>query len=138
MESALSGIMRHEDISWYRRTFDIPKEWAGRDVIIHFDAVNWDATVYLNGKRLGNHKGGYDAFGFNITRLLSKEGPNDLIVGVVNTPDLGNHARGKQTMKPGGIFYTPASGIWQTVWIEPVNKAFIEHIHAEPDIDAGR
>ncbi|HWE03944.1 MAG TPA: glycoside hydrolase family 2 TIM barrel-domain containing protein [Tepidisphaeraceae bacterium] len=137
MESALSGVMRHEDASWYRRTFEVPKDWNGQNVLIHFDAVNWDATVYLNGKRLGNHKGGYDAFGFNVTRLLNKEGPNELIVGVVNTPDIGNHARGKQTMKPGGIFYTPSSGIWQTVWIEPVPKHFIEHIHAEPDIDAG-
>jgi beta-galactosidase/beta-glucuronidase len=145
MESALSGIMRHEDRVWYRRTFDVPKEWTAsvnsgqvaRDVLLHLDAVNWESTVYLNGTKLGTHKGGYDAFGFNITRLLNKDGPNELIVGVVNTPDLGNHARGKQTMRPGGIFYTPASGIWQTVWIEPVQKTFIERIHVEPNIDTG-
>ncbi|HET6246506.1 MAG TPA: glycoside hydrolase family 2 TIM barrel-domain containing protein [Tepidisphaeraceae bacterium] len=137
MESALSGIMRHEDRAWYRRTFEVPKDWGTRNVLLHLDAVNWEATVYLNGTKLGTHKGGYDAFGFNITRLLKTDGPNELIVGVIDTPDQGNHARGKQTMRPGGIFYTPSSGIWQSVWIEPVNKAFIEHIHAQPDIDAG-
>lgn len=137
MESALSGIMRHEDRAWYRRTFDVPAAWEGRKVLLHLDAVNWEAVVYLNGKKLGAHKGGYDAFGFNIAPFLNKEGPQELIVAVVNTPDLGNHARGKQTMKPGGIFYTPASGIWQSVWIEPVAEAFIENIHAEADIDSG-
>jgi beta-galactosidase/beta-glucuronidase len=137
IESSLSGIMRHEDRMWYRRTFDVPKDWADKHVLLHLDAVNWESTVYLNGKRLGAHKGGYDAFGFDITRLLNKEGPQELIVSAIDTPDENNHARGKQTMKPGGIFYTPASGIWQTVWIEPVDKAFIENVHAEPDIDNG-
>lgn len=136
-ESALSGIMRHEDRAWYRRTFDVPSAWAGRDVLLHFDAVNWEATVYLNGKRLGQHKGGYDAFGFNITKFLKKSGPQELIVEVVDTPDLGNHARGKQTMHPGGIFYTAASGIWQSVWIEPVATTFIENIKAVPNVDGG-
>ena len=70
-------------------------------------------------------------------RLLNKEGPQELIVNAIDTPDVDNHARGKQTMKPGGIFYTPASGIWQTVWTEPVNNAFIENVRAEPDIDNG-
>ena len=137
IESALSGIMRHEDRVWYRRTFDLPKTWDGKKVLLHLDAVNWEAVVYLNGKKLGAHKGGYDAFGFNIAPFLNTEGSQELIVGVVNTPDVGNHARGKQTMKPGGIFYTPASGIWQSVWIEPVGEAFIENIHAEPNIDDG-
>jgi beta-galactosidase/beta-glucuronidase len=137
MESALSGIMRHEDRAWYRRTFDLPKTWDGKKVLLHLDAVNWEAVVYLNGKKLGTHKGGYDAFGFNIAPFINPEGAQELIVGVINTPDLGNHARGKQTMKPGGIFYTPASGIWQSVWIEPVEEAFLENVHAEPDIDTG-
>ncbi len=138
MESSLSGIMRHEDRVWYRRTFEVPKEWNDRDVVLHFEAVNWEATVYVNGQKVTTHKGGYDSFGFVLTHFLNKEGPQELILGVVNTPDEGNHARGKQTMHPGGIFYTPASGIWQSVWMEPVNKkAFLERIHAEPDIDAG-
>lgn len=135
MESALSGIMRHEDRVWYRRSFELPKDWQGKNVLLHLDAVNWEATVYINGKKLGKHLGGYDAFGYNIASFLNESGPQEIIVGVVNTPDQGNHARGKQTMKPGGIWYTPASGIWQTVWIEPVEKAFVEAIHAEPNID---
>lgn len=137
MESSLSGIMRHEDRVWYRRTFEVPREWGGRDVLLHLDAVNWEATVYLNGKPLPTHKGGYDAFGFNITGFLNESGPQEIIVGVVNTPDEGNHARGKQTLHAGGIFYTPASGIWQTVWLEPVAKSFIERLHADTDIDNG-
>src|SRR5579884_3428889 len=72
VESALSGIMRHEERMWYRRTFDVPKEWSGKHVLLHFDAVDWEATVYLNGKKLGTHRGGYDAFGFDITGFLSK------------------------------------------------------------------
>src|SRR5579862_2055600 len=73
MESALSGIMRHEDRVWYRRTFSVPKEWVDRDVLLHLDAVNWESTVYLNGKKIGTHKGGYDAFGFNITGFLNND-----------------------------------------------------------------
>ncbi|MDB5305166.1 MAG: beta-galactosidase/beta-glucuronidase [Phycisphaerales bacterium] len=137
IESSLSGIMRHEDRMWYRRTFEVPKDWAGKHVLLHLDAVNWESTVYFNGRRLGTHKGGYDAYGFDVTRFLNPEGPQELIVNAIDTPDEGNHARGKLTMKPGGIFYTPASGIWQTVWIEPVDKGFIENIRAEPDIDHG-
>ncbi|HZL36272.1 MAG TPA: glycoside hydrolase family 2 TIM barrel-domain containing protein [Tepidisphaeraceae bacterium] len=136
-ESALSGIMRHEDHAWYRRMFEVPSGWEGKNILLHFDAVNWDATVYLNGKRLGQHKGGYDAFGFNITKHLKKTGPQELILEVLNTPDKGNHARGKQTMRPGGIFYTPASGIWQTVWMEPLEPTFIENVQAVPDVDKG-
>src|SRR5579863_7031802 len=70
VESALSGIMRHEERMWYRRTFDVPREWAGRHVLLHLDAIDWESTVYLNGKKLGTHRGGYDAFGFDITTSL--------------------------------------------------------------------
>lgn len=135
IESSLSGIGEHLDQVWYRRTFEIPADWAGQNVLLHFDAVNFESVVYLNGTKLGAHKGGYDAFGFNITRLLNKEGPNEVIVGVTHRPDETNHPRGKQTRDAHGIFYTPATGIWQSVWIEPVGKAFIENLHAEPDID---
>jgi hypothetical protein len=146
VESALSGIMRHESRMWYRRTFEVPADWKGRHVLLHFDAVDWEATVYLNGKKLAVHRGGYDAFGFDITGFLKEGGPQELVVGVFDPADeknkenplAGNQPRGKQVVKPGGIFYTPASGIWQTVWIEPVNSAYIESVHIVPDVDGGK
>jgi len=137
VESALSGIMRHEERMWYRRTFEIPAEWKGRHVLLHFDAVDWEATVYLNGKKLATHRGGYDAFGFDITGFLNPAGPQELIVGVFDPTDKGEQPRGKQVTKPNGIWYTPTSGIWQTVWIEPVNARFIEGLQIVPDVDAG-
>jgi beta-galactosidase/beta-glucuronidase len=136
-ESALSGLMRHEDRMWYRRTFDVPKKWAGNHVLLHLDAVDWDATVYVNGQKVGEHKGGYDAFGYDITNHLKTDSPQELIVGVFNPADQGDQPHGKQKLKPGGIFYTPTSGIWQTVWIEPVKEAFIERLEITPDVDAG-
>ncbi|HSU68478.1 MAG TPA: glycoside hydrolase family 2 TIM barrel-domain containing protein [Tepidisphaeraceae bacterium] len=143
VESALSGVMRHEPRMWYRRTFEVPADWKGRHVLLHFDAVDWEATVYLNGKKLAAHKGGYDAFGFDITGFLKEGAPQELLVGVFDPtnghdkadPEAGNQPRGKQVLKPGGIMYTPTSGIWQTVWMEPVNPAFIEGIHIVPDVD---
>ena len=147
VESALSGIMRHESRMWYRRTFDVPADWKGRHVLLHFDAIDWEATVYLNGKKLATHRGGYDAFGFDITGFLKPDGPQELLVGVFDPtdgkgskddPEAGHQPRGKQVLKPGGIMYTPTSGIWQTVWIEPVNAAFIEGLHIVPDVDGGK
>ena len=137
VESALSGIMRHEPRMWYRRTFEVPKDWQGRHVLLHFDAVDWEATAYLNGKKLPTHRGGYDAFGFDITGFLTKDGPQELIVGVFDPTDAGEQPRGKQVTHPKGIWYTPTSGIWQTVWIEPVNRPFIESLKIVPDVDAG-
>ncbi|HEY8750689.1 MAG TPA: sugar-binding domain-containing protein [Tepidisphaeraceae bacterium] len=137
VESALSGLMRHETRMWYRRTFEIPKDWNGRHVLLHLDAVDWEATVYVNGKKLGAHRGGYDAFGYDITKALNAEGKQEIIVGVYDPTDTGDQPRGKQVSKPNGIWYTPTSGIWQTVWIEPVNEQFIEQVQAVADVDAG-
>jgi len=137
VESALSGIMRHESRMWYRRTFEVPKDWQGKHLLLHFDAIDWEATAYLNGKKLPTHRGGYDAFGFDITGFLSKDGPQELIVGVTDPTDAGEQPRGKQVTHPNGIWYTPTSGIWQTVWIEPVNRPFIESLKIIPDLDAG-
>jgi hypothetical protein len=136
VESALSGLMRHEERMWYRRTFEIPKEWAGKHVLLHLDAIDWEATVYLNGKKLGTHRGGYDAFGFDLTKSLKADGPQEIVIGVFDPTDKGEQPRGKQLTKPGGIWYTPTSGIWQTVWIEPVADQFIESVQAVPDVDA--
>ncbi len=137
MESALSGIEKHADHIWYRRTFTIPKNWAGQHVLLHFGAVDWETTVWLNGKKIGVHRGGYDPFSFDLTDAL-KPGENELIVGVTDPTDSGTQPIGKQRIKPHGIFYTPTTGIWQTVWLEPVpSKAHIEDFVITPDVDAG-
>jgi Glycosyl hydrolases family 2, sugar binding domain/Glycosyl hydrolases family 2, TIM barrel domain/Glycosyl hydrolases family 2 len=136
VESALSGVMKHSDRLWYRRTFAVPQGWSGRRVLLHFGAVDWEATVWVNGKELGTHKGGYDAFSFDVTDALKAAGENELIVGVFDPTDEGNQPRGKQVIKPEGIFYTPTTGIWQTVWLEPVStRAYFERLKVVPDLD---
>jgi hypothetical protein len=136
VESALSGIMEQTERAWYRRTFEVPRGWAGSRVLLHFGAVDWEATVWVNGKSLGKHRGGYDPFDFDVTDALKAEGPQELVVGVFDPTDGGDQPRGKQVRKPGGIFYTPCTGIWQTVWIEPVPAARIVDLHIVPDVDA--
>jgi hypothetical protein len=137
VESALSGVMKNAHRLRYRRTFNVPKDWTGKQVLLHFGAVNWEATVWLNGKKLGEHSGGYDPFSFDITDALKKSGDQELIVDVWNPIDGGSQPRGKQVKKPGGIFYTPSTGIWQTVWLEPVPAASIESLKVVPDVDKG-
>ena len=138
VESALSGVMQRAERVWYRRTFEIPAPWSGKRVLLHFGGVDWEATVFVNGKHLGDHRGGYDAFSFDITDSLHKDGPQELVVGVFDPTSSGTQARGKQVNKPGGIYYTPTTGIWQTAWLEPVATAHIESLRVTPDIDAGR
>jgi hypothetical protein len=138
VESALSGVMKHSDRLWYRRTFTTPQAWAGRRVLLHFGAVDWESTVWVNGMELGTHKGGYDSFSYDITNALNRVGENELIVRVFDPTDAGTQPRGKQVNNPGGIFYTPTTGIWQTVWLEPVARAYIARLKIEPDVDAGK
>jgi hypothetical protein len=128
VESALSGVMKHSERLWYRRMFAIPKRWDGRRVLLHFGAVDWEATVWVNSKELGTHKGGYDGFSFDITDALKPGSENELIVQVFDPTDSGTQPRGKQVNKPGGIFYTPTTGIWQTVWLEPVAPTHIARL----------
>src|SRR6185312_2278989 len=137
VESSLSGVMRHEERMWYRRTFQVPSDWRSRHVLLHLDAVDWEAVVYLNGQKLGTHRGGYDAFGYDVTKHLKPDGPQELIVGVYDPTNQWDQPRGKQVTRPRGIFYTPTSGIWQTVWIEPVPEQFIESMQIVPEVDAG-
>ena len=143
LESSLSGVKKKLDNKsrlWYRRTFEVPGGWAGKRVLLHFGAVDWETTVLLNGKELGTHRGGYDAFSFDITDALKGAGPQELIVSVYDATG-GAQCKGKQNIgaidKPGGIMYTPTSGIWQTVWLEPVGQASIEGLTIVPDVDAG-
>ncbi|MFT5473715.1 MAG: hypothetical protein ACI856_002048, partial [Kiritimatiellia bacterium] len=121
---------------WYRRYFDVPADWRERRVLLHFGAVDWEATVYLNGKALGVHRGGYDEFSYDVTSALISGAPNELVVAVWDPTVQGGYPRGKQIDNPHAIYYTPCSGIWQTVWLEPVVPSYISALHIHPDVDA--
>lgn len=139
VESALSGVMKpvnEKQRLWYHRTFTVPDQWKGQRVLLHFGAVDWEATVTVNGKALGTHRGGYDGFDFDLTDALKPDGEQEIVVAVWDPTDRGPQARGKQVLKPGGIMYTATSGIWQTVWLEPVAAAHISDLKMVPDIDA--
>lgn len=138
VESAISGVKQHYDRVWYRRTFTLPTAWAGRSIRLNFGAVDWEAQVYINGTSVGVHKGGYDAFSFDITPHLKPSGPQEIIVRVYDPTDAGGQARGKQVNGPGGIFYTATTGIWQTVWLEPVSQTSISSLKLWPDVDNSR
>jgi hypothetical protein len=138
MESAISGVMQYHAWSWYRRIFSVPASWSGQHVILHFDAVDWQAQVFINGQSLGTHRGGYDALSYDITGLLTTNGTQELIVQVYNPVDNGSQPRGKQTLYPGGIMYTSASGPWQPVWLEPVDVAGAQNLVIVPDVDNSR
>jgi len=139
VESALSGVMERvgNERIWYRRTFSVPPAWADRRTLLHFGAVDWDAMVWINGVRVGQHKGGYDPFSFDVTDMLTGGTEQEIIVSVLDPSDAGTQPRGKQVRQPEGIWYTPSSGIWQTVWLEPVPQTYLEGLRLVPDIDAG-
>ncbi|MCC4251271.1 MAG: sugar-binding domain-containing protein [Pseudomonadota bacterium] len=139
VESRLSGVARKltpEQRLWYRRSFTVPADWAGQRIMLNFGAVDYAAQVMVNGAIVGGHKGGFDAFGLDITDYL-KPGANELMVQVADPNSAGTQPRGKQSLAPSGIWYTAVSGIWQTVWIEPVPKLHIADVRATPDIDRG-
>ena len=139
IESALSGVgktMLPEDRLWYRRTFSIPEGWRNGNVILNFEAVDYSAAVWVNGSWVGAHKGAYDRFSFDITPYLKKSGLQEIVVGVDDPSSFGTQARGKQQFPQEGIWYTPVSGIWQTVWLERVStEAWLKEIRVVPDVD---
>jgi hypothetical protein len=140
-ESALSGVGKSvgpENRLWYCRTFEVPAGWAGRRVMLNFGASDWETRVWVNGSEVGTHKGGYDAFTFDITGALKKRGRQELVVAVWDPVDEGTQPRGKQVLKPGSIWYTSVTGIWQTVWLEPLNIDHIKSVNIIPDIDASQ
>jgi beta-galactosidase/beta-glucuronidase len=141
VESALSGVGKPVGAAkalWYRRTVAVPKDWRKGRVLLHFGAVDWESTVWINGQEAGTHRGGYDPLTYDITAALKKGAKQEIAVRVLDPTDEDNGgiARGKQVMKPHGIFYTAVTGIWQTVWLEPVPGAYIAKLKATPDIDA--
>jgi beta-galactosidase/beta-glucuronidase len=138
LEAALSGVKRAlqpNERLWYRRRFSLPAGWAGRRVRLHFGAVDWETNAWLNGQYLGCHTGGYLPFAFELTPHL-QAGENELIVAVYDPTDAHWQQRGKQVRNPKSIWYTQVSGIWQTVWLEPVPETYIARLLITPDIDA--
>lgn len=146
VESSLSGVMKQvgpDNALWYRRSISIPQDqaWSGKNVLLNFGAVDWDCTVWINGTKVGGHRGGYDPFTFDITKALgeSKTRTSEIVVRVLDGSDAGYQARGKQVRKPGGIFYTPTTGIWQTAWLEPVASTYATSIVVRTvDLSSGR
>lgn len=137
-ESYLSGIERTvepDDYLWYRKRFVLDDCFEGKRTILHFEAVDWRCMVYINGKAVGSHQGGYLPFSFDITDYL-REGYNELVVRAVDPTETSWQDRGKQIRKSTGFWYTATSGIWQTVWLEPVSDAHIEKIKITPNVDA--
>lgn len=141
VESALSGIMSQDFATnanstfMYRRTFTLPSTYQGKHLLLHFGAVDWKCKVYINGQEAGEHAGGNDPFSFDITNYLTNVAEQEIVVAVIDPTTNGGQPTGKQTIYPSGIWYTPVSGIWQTVWLEPVAEAHVERYEVLPDID---
>lgn len=144
LESSLSGVcrsLRPDQVLWYKRQFEFSRPSTGARVLLHFEAVNYITEVVVNGKNIGHHQGGYDPFTLDITDALAESKTQDLVVKVVNPTGEGNYPyqpRGKLSLTPGDIFYTDASGIWQTVWLETVPEAYVSDLLIAPDIDQQR
>jgi beta-galactosidase/beta-glucuronidase len=140
VESALSGVKKpvaKENRLWYRRTFTVPKVWSKKRVLLNFEAVDWETTVWVNGRQMGTHRGGYDPFSFDITDALHKRGKQEVVLSVWDPINEGTQPRGKQVRNPRGIWYTSVTGIWGTVWLEPVEQIRIESMRIVTDIDTG-
>ncbi|NLE36239.1 MAG: beta-galactosidase [Bacteroidales bacterium] len=140
LESALSGVRARMTDSlalWYSREFVIPKNWKEKQIVINFEASDWETTIWVDDNLAAMHRGGYDPFWCNITPYLSDSKKHTLVVKVTDPTDRGKQPRGKQVLKPGGIWYTPTSGIWQSVWLEPLDKTWIGDLRIVPDIDNG-
>ena len=140
VESSLSGVQKsvtEKQELWYHRTFDVPASWKGKHVVLNFGAVDWQADVYVNDIHIGTHKGGYAGFSFDITPYLNSKGHQKLVVRVWDPTDKGYQPIGKQTLKPNSIWYTAVTGIWQTVWLEPVDVNYITNVKTAADIQNG-
>ena len=141
VESALSGVMRRLGYTqrlWYRRNFEVPNDFRDGRLLLHFGAVDWEATVWVNGRKVGVHRGGYDPFSLDITDFLIPQTRQEIVVSVWDPTDTGYQPRGKQVLRTEGVWYTASSGIWQTVWLEPVPERYIERLRIVPDVDGGQ
>lgn len=137
VESSLSGVMKtvgSENELWYETSFTVDSAWKNKDILLHFGAVDWKTEVWLNNIKIGTHTGGFTEFSFNITPFLNGKNQK-LVVKVWDPSSDGTQPRGKQVKNPESIWYTPVTGIWQTVWLEPVSKKYIQNIRTTSDID---
>lgn len=137
IEAPLSGVGRRvspREHLWYRRAVEAPAGWRSGRILLHFGAVDWEAEVFVDGERLGGHRGGYDAFSFDVTDRLRAPGAHDLAVRVWDPTDEGSQPRGKQVLEPRGIWYEPSTGIWQTVWLERVPEAYVRSLRIVPSL----
>ena len=138
VESPLSGIQREDTWGWYRRTFTLPADWSGQHILLNFGAVAWQASVYVNGQLAGSHTGDYESFSLDITQLLHP-GDNEIVVGFYDPIGAAGEPVGKQIPgAPYGIYHTASSGIWQTVWLEPVAADHVTALDLVPDVAHGR
>lgn len=138
VESALSGIGKtvgKDSILWYQRTINVPAKRSGKKVLLHFGAVDWRSDIYINGTKVATHEGGFEPFTVDITSALKKGAAQQLAVRVWDPTDEGPQPRGKQVVKPESIWYTPVTGIWQTVWLETVPETYIVSTRNTPDLD---
>lgn len=135
VESALSGVQEVHERIWYRREFSLPADWKGQRILLHFGAVDYEATVYINDRPVGKHEGGYDPFTFDITDHLTSGKTQTVTVKVWDPTTREGFPRGKQALNQEGIMYTSVTGIWQTVWLEPVPEKRIVDFEMVPDID---
>lgn len=138
-ETELSGVGRtlHKgEFLWYRREIYLPECFSERHVLLHFGAVDQTADVWVNGLKVMEHVGGYLPFEGDVTRAV-RDGRMEIVVRVTDESDRGYHTRGKQKSARGGIWYTPQSGIWQSVWIEAVPENYVKNLHISPDFDSG-
>ncbi len=138
IESALSGVKKlvgKDSLLWYRTSFALPSTMKGKNILLHFGAVDWESEVYINGVKAGIHQGGYDPFTFNITPYLNKGNQQQIELRVWDPCDKGPQPRGKQVSRSNSIWYTSVTGIWQTVWLEAVPDTYIASTKQTPDID---
>lgn len=138
VQSALSGVGRKvasDEALWYQRTFTVPKNWKGKRLLLHIGAADWKAEVFVNNKRVGVHTGGYGEFSFDITDFLTKNAKQELMVKVTDGGNTSYQPRGKQSDAPGTIFYTAVTGIWQSVWLEPVSDSYIESYYTVSNVN---
>lgn len=137
IESSLSGVAKKfnpTDKLWYRKEFTLDPAWKGKQILLHFGAVDYACQVWVNNRPVGTHTGGNNPFSFDITRYLKKSGMQTVELCVTDPTDTESITRGKQQLNQRGIWYTPVSGIWQTVWLEPVSPAHIRSVLPETDI----
>jgi len=140
VETSLSGVMKEVGMQkelWYKRAFTVPANWKGKQIMLNFGAVDWKADVFINDILIGSHQGGYTPFSFDVTPFLTGQAIQKLVVRVWDPTDKGFQPRGKQVSAPAGIWYTAVTGIWQTVWLEPVAANHIRAIKTIPDVDNG-